>query len=389
MKTAFFDCFAGASGDMILGALIDAGLDLENLRTQLKKLHVSDYSIQAERTVKNGISGTKFTVKIPHNHHHRGLKDIINIINKSNLGQQVKDNSQKIFTRLAEAEAKIHNKSIDQIHFHEVGAVDAIIDIVGTVIGLELLGIQKVSVSRIHVGTGTLECAHGTLPVPPPATLEMLKDVPVFSSGIDGELVTPTGAAILTTLSENFGCLPPMTVTATGYGLGSRDLAIPNLLRVIIGKETKHPIEDTVQLIETNIDDMNPQFYEHIMESLFTHGAKDVFLTPVIMKKNRPGVVLSVLTSPALADDLVDVIFRETTTLGVRISEIKKRKILEREIKTISTPWGDARVKIRNVNNGHKSAAPEYDDCKRLAQQHQIPIHTVWETIKREAEKNL
>jgi uncharacterized protein (TIGR00299 family) protein len=267
--------------------------------------------------------------------------------------------------------------------------VDSIVDIVGAAIGLDIFGIDKVRASRIHVGTGTLECAHGTLPVPPPATLELLKDIPLYSTGIESELVTPTGAAILSALSESFNALPAMEIQNVGYGLGSRDLDIPNLIRVVIGDEKKSAGHDAVQLIETNIDDMNPQFYEHIMESLFAGGAKDVFLTPIIMKKNRPGVVLSVLACPDRIEELTDIIFRETTTLGVRISEIKKRTVLEREIKTVKTPWGEARVKIRSLDEHQHTAAPEYDDCKRLAQENNIPIREVFDFVKAEAEKKM
>ncbi|MFH1942313.1 MAG: nickel pincer cofactor biosynthesis protein LarC [bacterium] len=388
LKTAYFDCFAGASGDMILGALIDAGLDIDILRKELKKLKLTGYSLRAEKAVKKGIAGTKFSVDVTHDHEHRTLRDIVGIIDKSTLFEKIKTDSGMIFRSLAEAEAKIHDKPVDKIHFHEVGAVDSIIDIVGVVIGLDVMGVQKVRASRIHVGTGRLKCAHGTLPVPPPATLELLKNILIYSTGIESELVTPTGAAILSTLSENFGGLPSIRIERSGYGLGRKDLDIPNVLRVIVGEEESSANQDTVQLIETNIDDMNPQFYEHIMESLFAHGAKDVFLTPVIMKKNRPGVVLSVLASPEKISDLTDVIFRETTTLGVRISEIKKRSILEREIKTVSTPWGDARVKIREFH-GKKMVAPEYEDCKRLAQEHGLPIREVFDFVKKEGEKDL
>ena len=389
MKTAYFDCFAGASGDMILGSLLDAGLNVELLKEELKKLNISGYEIHTEKATKKGIAGTKFHVDVTEDQHHRTLKDIKSIIEGSGLPDMVKQKSENIFLRLAEAEAKIHDKAIDKIHFHEVGAVDSIIDIVGTALGLEILGIHRVRASRIHLGTGTLECAHGTLPVPPPATLELLKNVPVYSTGIENELVTPTGAAILTTLSESYGPIPSMRTEATGYGLGSRDLPIPNLLRVVIGIEEDSEDQDTVQLIETNIDDMNPQFYEHVMETLFSRGAKDVFLTPIIMKKNRPGVVLSVLASPDKVTELIDVIFQETTTLGVRLSEVKKRRILKREIIIVNTEWGDARVKIRTVSGMQKTAAPEYDDCKRIAQEHGIPIRTVYDEVKRRGDRHL
>ena len=401
MKIAYFDCFAGASGDMILGSLLDAGLDFEKLKSELAKLKLKEYDLQIKKSVKKGISGTKFDVQVHHHgqnhehdkkpenshHSHRTLKDINALIEKSGLPDHIKVTSKLIFLRLAEAEGKIHNKKPKDIHFHEVGAVDSIIDIVGAVIGLDLMGIEEVRASRIHVGTGTLECSHGTLPVPAPATLELLKNIPIRSSDIDGELVTPTGAAILGTLSVNFGAMPPMIIEKTGYGIGSRDLPIANVLRLVIGESHSESEEDQVQLIETNIDDMNPQFYEHIMEVLFSKGAKDVFLTPIIMKKNRPGVILSVLATPELIEKMIDIIFRETTTLGVRISEIQKRTILKREIKTIQTRWGEARVKIRTTGR-KKSASPEYDDCKRIAQDRNIPIQTVYEEIRRTAEKS-
>jgi len=400
MKIAYFDCFAGASGDMILASLLDAGLDFKKLTSELEKLNLKEYEIKIKKDVKKGISGTKFDVQTHHHSHenhgkphkgnghtHRSLKDINAIIEKSGLPEHIKVTSKLIFLRLAEAEGKIHNKKPQDVHFHEVGAVDSIVDIVGAVIGLDLLGIEEVRASRIHVGTGTLECAHGTLPVPAPATLELLKDIPVRCSDIDSELVTPTGAAILGTLSVHFGAMPSMTVEKTGYGLGTRDLPIANVLRLIIGESRSESEEDQVQLVETNIDDMNPQFYEHIMEVLFSKDAKDVFLTPIIMKKNRPGVILSVLTTPERIDEIIDIIFRETTTLGVRISEIQKRTILKREIKTIQTQWGDVRVKIRSVS-GKMSASPEYDDCKRIAAKNNIPIQTVWEEIRRTAQQS-
>jgi len=389
MKIAYFDCFAGASGDMILGSLIDAGLDLSYLEKELGKLKLSGWKISTEKSDKKGISGTKFCVAVSRDPHHRNLNDILRIIDGSTLSPEIKEKSTRIFQRLAEAEAKIHNKKTEEIHFHEVGAVDSIIDIVGAVIGLEKLGIANIYASRIHVGTGFLECAHGTLPVPPPATLELLKDVPIYSTGIENELVTPTGAAILTTLSNHFGAIPSMRIKKIGYGLGNRELSIPNLIRLIVGQPIEKSDEDTVQLIETNIDDMNPQFYEHIMEVLFSQGAKDVFLTPIIMKKNRPGVILSVLASPDRVDDLARTVFQETTTLGVRISEVKKRKILKREILTVATPWGKARVKIRTTDSLQRTLAPEYDDCKRFAQENKISLQTVYDEVKKAAENQL
>jgi uncharacterized protein (TIGR00299 family) protein len=387
MRIAYFDCFAGASGDMILGALIDAGLKTNLLKAELAKLNLHGFSVSAKKTVKSGIAGTKFDVRTGHEHAHRNLRDIVRIIDKSGLNAGVKEKSKAIFRRLAEAEAKVHRVSINEIHFHEVGAVDAIVDITGAVIGLEALGVEKVFSSALHLGRGTVKCAHGILPVPSPAVAELVKGFPVYSTEAEGELVTPTGAAILTTLAAGFGPMPAMTTERTGYGAGSRNLNVPNLLRVFIGR-SEDAEGDAVQVIETNIDDMNPQFYEHVMESLFKAKAKDVTLTPVIMKKNRPGIVLSVIAASADVDALVGLLFRETTTLGVRISEIKKRMVAEREILPVKTKWGSVRVKTRHTG-AKTSFSPEYDDCKRIARAKGIAISDVFDEIKREAEKGL
>ncbi len=391
MKIAYFDCFAGVSGDMILGALIDAGLPTEVLNQELAKLDLQGYTIEAVKSEKKHISGTRFHVDIPHEHHHRTLRVIRDMILKSTLDAPVKEHSIAIFTRLAEAEAKIHNKSVDEVHFHEVGAVDSIIDIVGAAIGFHHLQISRITASSLPTGTGSIQCAHGLLPVPAPATLELLQGIPVRNTNIESELVTPTGAAILAVSCDSFGGMPGMTVERTGYGLGSRDLEIPNLLRIVIGSasgsENMH--HDIVQLIETNLDDMNPQFYDHVIERLFEAGALDVFMTQIMMKKNRPGVILSVITEPENVTILSEILFDETTTLGLRISEVKKRKILSREIITVKTPWGEGRAKVRILADGRKTAEPEYRDCKRLARERQIPIQTVYQTIRTEALKQL
>jgi len=407
VRLAYFDCFAGASGDMILGALLHAGLELETLRTELAKLDLSGYEIRARKCVRKGIAGTKFDVIIeghadqPHavhnrghvhkpsepHHAHRTLKDIRRLIDRSGLSDGVKKTAIRIFMRLAEAESKIHDRAVDDIHFHEVGAVDSIIDIVGAAIGFELLGIGRIAASRIHVGCGTVQCAHGTLPVPAPATAELLKGIPVFSSGIEGELTTPTGAAILTTLAESFGPMPPLRIGNIGYGAGFHDLPIANMLRVSIGETDVESESDAVRLIETNIDDMNPQFYEHLMDKLFEAGAKDVFLNQIIMKKSRPGVILSIIADPAGTEELIDLVFRETTTLGVRISDVKKRMILKQEVRTVRTPWGEARVKVRVLTDGSRTYEPEYEDCKALANTGNITIQKVYEELKTRARK--
>lgn len=388
MKVIYFDCFSGASGNMILGALIDTGIDAEKFKEELRKLNLAGYDIDISKKVNKGISGTHVKIKVGDDHSHRGLKDIIKILDDSDLKERVIDKSKKIFSRLAEVEAKIHNKTVDEIHFHEVGAVDSIIDIVGSAIALDLIGIDKIVSSKIHVGTGTLKCAHGILPVPAPATLELLKGVPVYSTGIESELVTPTGAAIITTLCEEYGSIPEMKILETGFGMGDKDLGIPNFLRIVIGDDSKELSQDTIQLIETNIDDMNPEFYEHVMERLFENGAKDVFMTQVIMKKNRPAVVLSVMTEPRKIDEMIDIIFNETSTLGVRISEVKKRMVASREIIKVNTSWGKVGVKVRSLGEGQKSFAPEYEDCRRIAKEFNIPISNVFDEVKRAAQNS-
>lgn len=389
MKFAYFDCFSGASGDMILAALLDSGLDFEQWKTELAKLPVKDYQLHVSKTVKKGISATQIQVEIPQEHTHRALSTILAMIDSSGLSDFVKKTSTRIFTRLGEAEAKIHQCPLEKIEFHEVGAVDAMIDIVGACIGIELLDIQDIWVSPLHLGKGFVDCAHGRLPVPPPAVVELLKGIPVYSTEVEGELVTPTAAAILSTLAKGFGPIPYLQIQSIGYGAGHRDLPIPNVLRVLIGEKTSSTEEERIQLIETNIDDMNPQFYDYVIERLFQAGAKDVFLTPVIMKKSRPGIVLSVMASEEKIEPVVQVLLEETTTLGVRISEFKKRMVLKREVLPVSTPWGEAHVKIRWMTPNVKIVTPEYEDCKRIARAHGIPIQKVFEHIKQEAEKRL
>ncbi|RKY85383.1 nickel pincer cofactor biosynthesis protein LarC [candidate division KSB1 bacterium] len=385
MRIAYFDCFSGISGDMILGALIDAGLDIEELKSELKKLKLTGYDISTKRTEKKGISGTKFEVIVLEKHRERHLSDIFEIIEHSNLDRKIKNKAKDVFSALAKVEAEIHNQPVEKVHFHEVGAIDALIDIVGVMIGMQRLNIEQVVASKLHVGTGFVQCAHGTLPVPAPATLKLLSNVPIYSTGIENELVTPTGAAIITTLCENFGDIPSMKVEKIGYGAGSRDLPIPNMLRVLIGDSKIEPIEDRVLLLETNIDDMNPQFYDYVMEVLFQKGAKDVFLTPIHMKKNRPGVILSVISPLNKKDELLDVLFAETTTLGIRISEVIKRQKLERKIETVDTQFGKVNVKISFTGGKIRDIVPEYEECKKIAQEYQLPIKQVYEEVKREA----
>ena len=368
---------------MTLGALVDAGLDIEMLKSELSKLNLMGYSISAEKVVKNGITGTKVNVEIEEQNAHRHLRHINEIIDNSALDDDIKQTAKKIFLRLAEAEAKIHNTTVEKIHFHEVGAIDAIIDIVGAVIGIRLLGIEKIYASRIHVGDGFVECRHGKIPLPAPATAELLKNVPVYSTGIEGELTTPTGAAIITTLAESFGNMPAMNIRQIGYGAGTSDREIPNLLRVMIGEITESDYEtDTVTIIETNIDDMNPEFYEYVSEKLLKLGALDVCTSPVYMKKSRPGALLSIIADHDKIEDILSVIFSETTTIGIRMYHAERIK-LQREVVIVATQYGDVRVKISKYKDQVKNIAPEYDDCKKIAAEKNIPLKNVYDAARK------
>jgi len=324
MRIAYFDCFSGVSGDMILGALIDAGLDLQQLESELSKLKISGFTLKAERTARNGISGTRFLVHAEEDHIERHLRDIEEIMDHSDLGDDIKIASKTIFNELAHAEANIHNKNPWEVHFHEIGGVDSIIDIVGSLLGIKMLGIEAVYASRIPVGAGFVECDHGILPLPAPATLELLKGIPIYASGMEKELVTPTGIAILKNVAKSFGIIPEMRMNRIGYGAGSRDLKIPNLLRVWVGEATekREYEEDEVILIETNIDNMNPEFFGYASEKLLERGALDVFMTPIFMKKNRPGTLLSILITPDKLEETLSTVFEETTSLGIRLHRL-------------------------------------------------------------------
>jgi uncharacterized protein (TIGR00299 family) protein len=384
MKIVYFDCFAGASGDMILGSLIDAGLSLEQLRNELAKLRLTHYELETEKVTKRGIGGSHVMVNIDqynHHHHHRHFHDIEKIIQNSDLDEYVKTQSIKIFTRLAEAEAIVHRTTVENIHFHEVGAMDAIIDVVGSVAGLCALGVERVYCSPLHVGTGTVECAHGTLPVPAPATAELIKGKPAYSTGVQGELLTPTGAAILTTLAVDFGPMPLMRVGKVGYGAGTSDPVIPNLLRLIVGESTEevmgHDFE-RVAVVETNIDDMNPQIYDYLIQKMLEMGALDVFLLPAHMKKNRPGTLVTVICAPERIDEFADFLMRETTTIGLRW-RIDNRTKARRSIQEVQTKYGPVKVKVAELGGGSINAAPEYDDCKRLALAKRVPLKELME----------
>ncbi len=388
MRIAYFDCFSGVSGDMILGALIDAGLDLTELEAELAGLKISGYRLKAEKTSRNGITGTKFTVEISEQHVERRYKDIVAVIEKSDLDGTVKASAMEIFRELAMVEAGIHGKDVGAVHFHEVGGVDSIIDVVGALVGMKKLGIEAVYSSRVHVGTGFVECQHGTIPVPAPATLALLKGIPVYCQGIEAELATPTGVAILKKVSENFGTMPPMMIERIGYGAGSRELPIPNLLRVSVGEAVEERYEqDEVTLIETNIDDVSPEIVAHTAEMLLKRGALDVFMTPIIMKKNRPGTILSVLTTPDRIDELLSIIFTEVATLGVRMHRLARKK-LSREVIPVNTRYGDVPIKIGRVGDQIMSIAPEYESCARIAEKRGIPLKDVYDEAGRAARLN-
>jgi pyridinium-3,5-bisthiocarboxylic acid mononucleotide nickel chelatase len=381
MKIAYFDCFSGASGDMILGALMDAGLPLDHLQAEIAKLHLSHYELGVEKVSKRGISGSQARISIDHEHHHnhRNLQHIEEIIISSSLDDTVKRKSIAVFTRLAEAEAKVHGRPIDQVHFHEVGAMDAIIDVVGAVAGFNALGIEKIFCSPLHVGTGTVECAHGTLPVPAPATAELIKGKPVYSTGVQGELLTPTGAAILTTLCDEFGPIPAMIVEKIGYGAGTSDRVVPNLLRISIGSAVDDfgaCETDQVAVLETNIDDMNPQLYDHVIQQVLDRGALDIYLTPVQMKKNRPGTVLTIICTPGQLSEFADLLLAETTTIGMRW-RVEKRLKAQRTVKKIDTPYGPIRFKFAVLDGKTVNVSPEYEDCKRIAVENNIPLKEV------------
>lgn len=384
MKLAYFDCFSGISGDMVLGALVDVGLDIGQLEAELRKVHLDGWSISADRVKRRALSATKVHVEAGPSHHHRHLSDILKMIDTAPLSPRAAENARKIFHRLGEAEAKVHNIPIEKVHFHEVGAVDSIIDIVGAAVGFDILGVESFACSSLDTGSGRVKTEHGLLPVPAPATAELLRGAPTFSSGVEKELVTPTGAAIATTLSTSYGKIPPMQLSAVGYGAGSADLLEQaNVLRILIGEciaqETAARPETLVSVIETNLDDMSPQIYGYFVERALTLGALDVFCTPVQMKKNRPGQLVTILCEISNRSRLIDLIFHETTTIGVRTYEVH-RQTLNRETIPVDTPLGQIRMKVSRLNGAVLNAAPEYEDCQRIAAQKDVPLKQVLST---------
>jgi len=397
VKIIYFDCFSGISGDMILGAFVDAGLDINFLQEQLAQLHLHGYEISAEKVKRAGISGTKVHVIISHKdahshatyHHHNShlnLSGIKTIIENSKLHRDIKNDSIRIFQRLAEVEAKVHNTSPEKVHFHEVGAIDSIVDIVGSVIAIKRLGIEKIYFSPIPTGYGFTTCEHGTFPVPAPATAELLKNHLLKSVDIEKELTTPTGAAIITTLGEGIRVNPEMKIHHIGYGAGSHDNPnVPNLLRILIGEAIPNRASDEMWVVETNIDNMTGEVLGYVMDKLFEAGAVDAYFTPIQMKKGRPGVIISSIVSESSLSAVEMVFLNQTTTFGIRKYKVV-RTILTREFKEVDSRLGKIKVKIGKYNGEIKSFSPEYEDCKRIAEERGIPLKQVYSIISKELE---
>ena len=382
MRIAYFDCFSGASGDMILGSLIDAGLSARRLREELRKLRIPTIHLKVKKVLKAGISATQVIVGGKEKRSHRNLREILRIIEKSSVEPEIKKKSEEIFKRIASVESKIHQTPMEEIHFHELGGLDSIVDIVGSVWGLRELGIERVHVSKVNVGAGFVKCEHGVLPVPAPATLSLMEGKPIYSSGVERELLTPTGAAILTTLGSEFGPIPPIQVEKIGCGAGRDDLPHPNLLRLLIGTVASTSKNEKVAVIETNIDDMNPQFYDYLIEKLFTLEVLDVFITPILMKKSRPGHLLTVICSSEKLLSVTDFLLRETTTLGLRWREEERAKA-DREVRDLQTKYGKIHLKLGKWGGNIVNISPEYEDCKRLALETRVPLKDIFEEAKR------
>jgi uncharacterized protein (TIGR00299 family) protein len=399
-RVLYFDCFSGVAGDMVLGALLDAGLPFDDLKQALGSLAIDGYDVSVGRVVRAGISATKFVVREPAAegaHRHRHLAGIFKLIDGSALSPEGRDRAKALFQRLAEAEAAIHDMPVEKVHLHEVGAVDSIIDIVGAVYALEWFHADRIVCSPLNVGGGMVKSAHGTIPVPAPATVKLLGDAPIYSGDVQKELVTPTGALIVSSYARSFGPVPPMRVEQVGYGAGDNDFpSTPNVLRVLIGESlarlkpdatttsdvasgfsrTEPSAPTRVVVIECEIDDMNPQIFGVLMERLYAAGALEVFYVPVQMKKNRPGTLLTVVAPPGLRPALSEIIFRESTTIGLRYSEVD-RECLEREHASVETPVGTVRMKLAWRNGKLVNAVPEFDDCVKLAAAHNIPVKDV------------
>lgn len=385
LRVAYFDCHSGISGDMILGALLDLGVDFKELQRELKSLGLKGFKLTSHSVRRGLISGIKVDVAVDSkgHHHSRNFTDIRKMIEDSGFTENVKANAIAVFKRIAHAESEVHRVPVNKIHFHEVGAVDSIIDIVGGSWALEQLKVDRIFSSPLNTGEGWVDCAHGTLPVPAPATLKLLKGVPCFSSGVKKELTTPTGAAMIGFYASSFKSLPEMTVLDSGYGAGGHLVKeTPNMLRVILGEMADKAPENRMTMIETNIDDMNPELFDYVMEMLFKAGAVDVFFTPVHMKKNRPATKLSALVPTGKSAKAIGVILAETSTFGVRHYEVS-RETLEREVHPLITPLGKLRVKLGYLDGEVVRMVPEYDDCKKLALQHKLPISKIFDEAQK------
>jgi uncharacterized protein (TIGR00299 family) protein len=380
MRVLYFDCFAGVSGDMMIGALLDLGLDFNHLKEGLSSLGLGGYSITAEKVKRGAIAATKFNVEVDEKDQlARHLRDIVEMIDRASLSERVKRDSIRVFTRLGEAEARVHNTTIDRVHFHEVGAVDSIIDVVGAVIGFEALGVERFYSSPLRVGHGSVKTAHGLLPVPAPATADLLGGVPIYAGEFEGEFVTPTGAAIVTSLAEAYAGAPGMKLDRAGYGAGSRDpKGLPNVLRLMLGEieesaDLDLPGAHGVKVIETNLDDMSPQVFGYVMERAFELGALDVFMIPAQMKKGRPGVLLTALCEEDKLDSIVEMLLAETSTLGVRYYDARRR-VLERAFEEVSTRYGKIRIKVARQAGRTLHFQPEYEDCARIAREANVAL---------------
>jgi hypothetical protein len=383
MRIAYGDLIGGVSGDMFVAALLDLGLSLNQLRAELRKIPTLSFNLKAAKKQVYSIRAAQFHVICAKNETPRSWKQIRDLLKRSKLATAIKTTGLEIFLCLAEAEAKIHGIAVDKVHFHEVGATDSIVDIMAASIGIQELGIDAFHFSRIPLGCGITRAQHGPLPVPGPATLELLKGLPVFGVEIDAETVTPTGAALVRALGTHFGPQPAMTIDKIGYGTGQKEFPTrPNLFRLIVGDTDGGSSQEQMLVIETNIDDMNPQFYDHVMEQLFAAGARDVFLAPIQMKKNRPGTLLRVLAEPRDQEKLARIIFHETSTIGIRYYPIS-RIILKRESKKIKTRYGEVAVKIVEQPDGRKRTMPEYDDIKRIATAKKLPIKLIHDEVMR------
>ncbi|MBN2964199.1 nickel pincer cofactor biosynthesis protein LarC [Sulfurospirillum sp. T05] len=400
MRVLYYDCFSGISGDMHLGAMLDLGVDSHYLKEELSKLSLNhEFTLTIQKTNKMGICGTKVNISLTHNHHrvwhththpyeHRTFKCIESMILKSALSENVKARSIKMFWCVAMAEAKIHGKEPLEVTFHEVGAVDSIVDIVGSAICLEALHVDKIIASKIELGSGFVQCAHGTLPVPAPATLEILKNIPVTFGRVPFETTTPTGATIIKTNVDTYAVNPALTIEKIGYGIGHKDFTIPNILRICLGtiEEKVENIPEEI-ILETNIDDMSPEILSYVQERLFDAGAKDVYTTAIMTKKNRLGVKLSVLVNAQEEAKMIEIIFAETSSIGLRRSTIQKI-MLDREIKTISTPYGEISIKCVFSQGKLLKYKAEYEECKKAALQHKVPISTLYDSVTKAMMKN-